>query len=280
MKRGGTRQDQGRRGQGGQEYLTVEEIARRFGRSVRTVRRDIANGLQTYEGALTGFHGKGSAQRLIRPEEYRAWLAEQKGGARPQPMPAGAGVGAVPPAEMAPADLAEIERQLQDPAAGADDLAAMRARLERAERAAHREYLMALKGRAAGAADWLGVWQGLCEARRKVEKDLPEIMHRRGRFVDALEVGKLLTNAVTGMAAELDQVGISVAEACVGKTAREIRLLVDDRIRSARQHVTRLWETMISAGAGRAEKQQSEPVCLERTDGVRTNGDEDTEAEG
>jgi hypothetical protein len=213
--------------------------------------------------------------------EYRTWLAEQrrrgKGEASGKAAAGLAAEAAAGPVSVpvSAVDVAEIERQLAEPTGTVEDLHEMRGRLQQAELAAHRQYLkIRLEGAAGG--EFLEVWQSLCEARRRVEKDLPEILHRRGRYVDVHEVGRIVTEAVTGMAAELDQVGISIAELCVGKTAREIRLAIDDRIRTARGRVAVAWQQIIGDGAaaGRAENRETDTLSLERTDHVGTNGEE------
>ena len=92
------------------------------------------------------------------------------------------------------------------------------------------------------------------DALRRLEKEMPEILYRKHRYVDAAEWGEILARAGTMQAAELDQVGASIADLCVGKSAREIRTMVDEAVAKARRHVARALEELCSSYADNASR--------------------------
>jgi len=141
-------------------------------------------------------------------------------------------------------------------ATNADGVIAMRDRLERADEMTYAAWRAALAANAAwhrkkrhgkndshppwsvGALSALQkAWQDTVGPRRQLEKELPVIMHRRGRYVDAQTVGKIFTNTVLSMIADLNGIGLKVASRCVGKTAREIRGEIDEAVREAQRHL-------------------------------------------
>lgn len=229
------------------EFLTVEQAAKEFGKSVRTVRRDVSRGLKTYDGEATGWSGRGQRRILIKRGEYRAFLAKAKAPEYTVPAAATASAG---PAELeaeAVEVAAAVAEALKEAGPAAHELDDMYRRLVAMERGIYAD-MVAMRTRltrhpeAGVAAKSLAeAWTRLCQTRRQVEKDLPEILYRKARFVDAQKVGEMVTAAVTGMAAELDQVGLRVAERCVGRTAREIRIVVDEAVQAARAQVHKAW---------------------------------------
>jgi DNA-directed RNA polymerase specialized sigma54-like protein len=234
------------------EWLTVDEAAREFGRSVRSVRRDIARGLPTRDGEATGWHGRGQRKILIARAEYRKWMAGQDGKQAQKTAAAAASASAVDAEDASEAAevATAVAEALKDAGPGAHELDDMYRRLVAMERGIYAD-MVAMRTRLArhpeagvAARSLAEAWGKLCQTRRQVEKDLPEILYRKARFVDALKVGELLTGAVTGMAAELDQVGMRVAEACVGKTAREIRILIDTAVQESRAQVHKTLEAL------------------------------------
>jgi len=87
-------------------------------------------------------------------------------------------------------------------------------------------------------------WHDNVAKRKQLERELPEIMLKRGRYVDVNVVSSVLERCVASMGQDLDQVGISVAARCVGKPARKIRELVDEAVARARRHVSEVWKAI------------------------------------
>jgi hypothetical protein len=195
--------------------LTLVDVCERCGVNERTVRRWIKDGLAASEETRSGKRVK-----IVDSAALDAFLASREEKAKPEPV------------EKIRAAILDAMASA-DP--DADNIEAALDRISRLERAAYQ-----LAGD--GHPDMIRAYKDVAAGRRQLEKDLPEILYRQGRYVDAEKVGGLVTKAVTGMCAELDQVGIAVADLCVGKNAREIRLEVDGAVRRAREHIQRLLE--------------------------------------
>lgn len=87
-------------------------------------------------------------------------------------------------------------------------------------------------------------WHECVAKRKQLEREMPRIMMERGRYVDVQEVGAVLDRCVGAVCQDLDQVGISVADRCVNKSAREIREIVDEAVTQARRHIAEVWKAI------------------------------------
>ncbi|NLF18406.1 MAG: helix-turn-helix domain-containing protein [Lentisphaerae bacterium] len=184
------------------QLLTVEELALVAGVSVKTVRRAIDAGLKTYPG--------GGKRRLVNRAEWDAWRNPGK-------------------AEKA------VERAIVK--ADPDALASMRRRLPELMAMAEADYRAAREsGQASSAAvaNAARTYATYAEAARRLEKELPEILYRKARYVDAVAIGETLARAGAIVASELDQLGQAIAERCVGRDVREIRTVIDAAVAKAR----------------------------------------------
>jgi len=89
-------------------------------------------------------------------------------------------------------------------------------------------------------------WKAMVEMRRKFEKDLPTFMKYHGRYVDIDVVAQVWSRVYGATNSELDQIGISIAEECVGRSAGEIRLVIDRAIKDAKLHIGEGWNNLVT----------------------------------
>lgn len=194
------------------QLLSVDELATVAGVSAKTVRRAIDAGLKTYKG--------GGNRKLVNRAEWDAWRNPGK-------------------AERA------VERAIIN--ADPDALASMRRRLPELMAMAEADYRAARKSGHASAsavANAARTYATYAEAARKLEKELPEILYRKARYVDAVAIGETLARAGTIVASELDQLGQAIAERCVGQDVRTIRDVIDTAVAKARGAVVVELETL------------------------------------
>lgn len=184
------------------QLLSVDELAKVAGVSAKTIRRAVGAGLRTYPG-------RGN-QRLINRADWEAWR---------NPTTAEKAV-----------DRAIVKA---DP----DALRAMRERLPELMAMAEADYRDARGasgGSTAAVAHAARTYATYAEAARRLEKELPEILYRKARYVDAVAIGETLARAGAIVASELDQLGQAIAERCVGRDVREIRTVIDAAVARAR----------------------------------------------
>jgi len=154
-------------------------------------------------------------------------------------------------AEAAEVELTEERKALEE--TGDHELAQMVARIRAGEKLTHLEWLAAVdenrRARERGeklvhSASALQLlernWHANVEARRKLEKDLPEILLKKGRYVDVTKVGKVLADAGRQMATHLDQLPESVAVDCEGKDAKAIVKILTHELNEARAAVAQV----------------------------------------
>ena len=147
--------------------------------------------------------------------------------------------------EAKTADLAKLEP---------DQLMGMLDRLRQAEKASGGYWSRCVRDNVANPKTWtvaeLAIlqrsWKEAADQVRRMEKELPRILYEKGRYVDAEHSGKIFTDAVAGMCAELDQVGLSVAPLCVDKSALAIRAAIDDGVRRARRQIEKFLRDAIA----------------------------------
>ena len=169
---------------------------------------------------------------------------------------------APPQVEAAPPDdVEDEERQPRLPLGTDDDLSTLSPdelldtvrRLRQAEKSTHKRWRDASRNTKAYSESELKVilqsWHDTVERLRRTEKELPEIMAQKRRYVDAVVLGSDLGRAAVMMGAELDQLGASVAELCVGKPAKEIRIIVDQGVAAARKHIVDQIEAFVNSHA-------------------------------
>jgi hypothetical protein len=189
------------------ELLTVLELAAVAAVSVGTVRRELGRGLKWYPGR--------GLQKLISRADWAAW----RGGGPPVAITPAAVASAL--VEGNPDELEVLKQQLLRLKADAYD------RLQAADG-------LSPSQRACLAREFYSYSEGL----RKLARQLPEIEAAQDRYVDCERVGALLGRAAAIVGAELDQVGIGIAERCVGADAKAIRTLIDDAVDKARGRLT------------------------------------------
>ena len=258
-----------------QKLLTTAEVCETFGISRRTVTTWRKKGLKAYKQENTG---SGKAPNLFRLQEVQSFavthgrsgldlIGRRKKRPPPDPVPD-------PPAPAPAADPGPSEppAPARTPSPGVpvgprpkldklppDTLITMAKNLETAERItfgawakAQREMQLAAKEvppdeppfTTAELSVLQRAWHDNVLKRKLLERELPRILLAKGRYVDVNEMSRVFTSAVASMSAELDQVGMSVAGLCVGKTARQIRDLVDEAIRRTRAHIEDVWSQL------------------------------------
>jgi hypothetical protein len=186
--------------------LTVTQLAEATGVAVRTIRRALAAGLKSYPVA-------NSRERVIVKAEWDAWRN---------------------PAKVDAAVARAVVKA--DP----DALASMRARLPELMALAEADYRAAREGEGSSSAvaNAARTYATYSDAARRLEKELPEILYRKARYVDAEAVGATLGRAAAIVASELDQLGQAIAEKCEQQDARTIRGIIDDAVAGARLRLT------------------------------------------
>ena len=228
------------------EYLTAAQICSEYAVSIRTVRRALASGLRFAPGKATGFGGRGRATKMIRRQD---WLAFRDGEQLPQ-------AGGAPAEPAGGIDVQRIDTALSS--GNLDELQDMRTQLRSLRRAAYEDIAAVRAGKKLMSPGSLLTlnrsFSIYAEALRRLEKEMPEILYRKHRYVDATEWGEVLARAAASQAAELDQVGSSVADLCVGKAPREIRTLIDEAIAAARRHIAKALEDLCASCADNASR--------------------------
>lgn len=198
------------------QLVTVPELATLAGVSVRTIWRAVSAGLRTYPGV--------GNQKLVCRAEWDAWRNPSK------------------------VDAAVAKAVVR---ADPDALASMRARLPELMAMAEADYRTAREagGSQAAVNQAARSYTTLALAAQKLEKELPEILYRRNRYVDAVEIGATLGRAAAIVGSELDQVGQAIAEKCEGQDARAIRGIIDDAVAGARLRLTEALERLTATPA-------------------------------
>lgn len=194
------------------QLVTIQELAKIAGTSEWTIRRALAHGLKSYPGI--------GNQKLVCRAEWDAWRNPSK------------------------VDAAVAKAVVR---ADPDALASMRARLPELMAMAETDYRTAREaanGSSASVANAARTYATYAEAARRLEKELPEILYRRNRYVDAVEIGATLGRAAAIVGSELDQVGQAIAEKCEGQDARAIRGVIDDAVAGARLRLTEALERL------------------------------------
>lgn len=254
------------------DLITTAELCRRLKLSPRSVARAVSRGCPVHKGKSPSGRG-GKAPNLFYLREVEDWFAVNvrggsiRAGASLSPPVAAlprsqnaktktkrAGNGSRKGSGSARSSSAKSPRNGISASQSIDDLAKavdvetlvdMKTRLEDAEAATFETWSLALESNQKKPGTYSASelkllqasWQDVVERRRKLEKELPVILYRRGRYVDATVVGRVLAKAVQSMVADLQTVGIKVAPRCVGKSGREIRIVVDEAVRDARRHL-------------------------------------------
>lgn len=234
--------------------LTAAELCQHLGVTRRTFARYCAGGLKA-----VAVRAKDGAKlyRMADVERYVRGL--EKTGPRPSPR-ATAEPQESPPAPTAPVPKTpqELERTLA--AAPPDELLDMQKRMATAERACYGKWARTMQEFQQGTGDWSPgdvarlhrSWRESQEMVRRLAKELPEILYRRNRYVDALDVGAILGRAAAIVGSELDQVGQAIAEKCEGQDARTIRGVIDNAVAGARLRLTEALEKLTTAQEAKA----------------------------
>lgn len=211
-------------------WRTINEAIRILDRSRRAIHGDIKNGCPSRRD----------------PDDRRRWQIDvdaHPGWLRQHRTNTGAPVTGDERAEVAATTartvIAEIQHRVDAGDANADTLIRM------ARDAANQEKIALEMLRAAatseditpaGLRSYQQIWTDLVNARRQLEKELPEILHKKERYVDRDDVAKILTRAWTAMCSELDQAGVVAAGRFDGDMAKRVKVEVDDAVRRARRH--------------------------------------------
>ncbi len=242
--------------------LTTAEVCRRFQVSRRTVTNWVKQGLACTHAPPAG---GGRPQNLFKAADIESYLSREvqtgrstlrKSQAPPPPVAATLPRGKQSLHDVELPGLIPGAAQSDAPKAG-QDLPAILARLRLAEKMTYSQWVAAvtanqkeLKARrpapfsAAALADLQDGWKNMVEARRKFEKDLPGLMRDHERYVDIGSVCDVVARCYAATNSDLDQIGISIAETCVGKSANEIRVIVDDAVKRAKEHIRAGWEKL------------------------------------
>jgi len=230
--------------------LTAAELCEYLGVTRRTFARYCAGGLKS-----VAVRSKDGAKlyRLTDAEHYVRGL--EKTGPRPKrrPLPTTSAAEApTPTSAVAPVPKTpqELERTLAS--APPDELLDMQKRMATAERACYGKWARTMQEFQSGIGDWTPAelarlhhsWRDSQEMVRRLAKELPEILYRRNRYVDAVEIGATLGRAAAIVSSELDQLGQAIAEKCEGNDARTIRGIIDDAVAGARAQLTAALETL------------------------------------
>jgi len=256
--------------------LTSQDLARQMGVTVRTVRAWVASGMPTERKAnarggkpaclfdpeqavawiavhIPGGLAKEKALRQVRASRDASRIEVSRGGVpaavRPVKMER------APPVQPPPAAPPPPHARPEASPVG-DTLLAMAKNLEVAERLTFGAWAGAVRENHTSPRDLpmphsevqiamlMRNWHECVAKRKQLEREMPRIMMERGRYVDVQEVGAILDRCVGAVCQDLDQVGISVADRCVNKSAREIREIVDEAVTQARRHIAEVWQAI------------------------------------
>lgn len=210
--------------------LDTNQLCKKLNVSRQTLNRYISKGMPVHKdskGSATG--GGGRKRNMYELKEVQEWLAAS--GQTNSQQRVAMSVPSEPNQDVEVPTDAVIK---QTAAKGSvDDLNGLVERLKAAEMSTYNTWIRARGRKGASAAEvgtWMKIWQETVEKRRRVEKDLPEMLKQRGIFVDVRAVSSVVTRAMTELSSQLKGLGISVAEELVGKSANEIRLIIDQRV--------------------------------------------------
>jgi hypothetical protein len=224
------------------ELLTAAEALAQYNIGKRTFDRWVGSGhLKPREhrrhngkGRPTALYDRADIARVATETPRKLMARTTAGGSTASTRPP-------PPQEPAQPPLDTL-----DP----DELLAMLKRFRQCERVSSSAWAAAVREKRMSVAELAILqrsWKDAGDQVMRIEKALPEILYRKGRFVDVDKAGKIFGDAVAAMCAELDQVGLSVAPLCADKPAIFVRAAVDDAVRRARRQVEAAWKAMASA---------------------------------
>jgi hypothetical protein len=225
---------------------TAAELCQHLGVTRRTFARYCAGGLKAVstrakDGAK--LYRMADVERYVRRLDKPGWRPRLASEPEPaQAPPAAAETAPAPP--LAPRTSQELDKALA--AAPPDELLDMQKRMAAAERATYGKWARTMQEFQQGQGDWTPgdvarlhrSWRESQEMVRRLAKELPEILYRKARYVDAEAVGATLGRAAAIVASELDQLGQAIAEKCEGQDARTIRGIIDDAVAGARLRLT------------------------------------------
>lgn len=246
-------------GQSGQvargELLTTAEVCERYQVSRRTVLRWKKAGLTVHrrEGAKSDCFDTREVEDYLSRENRngRRTLSRSQETPDPEPEPEASGAQEKSAAQSAPTP--GVSEELREVVRSGDDLKEIIGRLRDAEKTTYKQWVAAIehnkqqrdpkkKYSTNQVNDLQDQWKNMVETRRKFEKDLPGFLLEHRRYVDIEMVSKVVADAYGTASAELDQIGVSVAPRCEGKSTGEIRVLIDDAVKNAKEHIRTAWQ--------------------------------------
>lgn len=231
------------------DQITATEACARYGFSRRTFARYVSGGLKPVAVRASDqakLYEPGAIERAVRatPRGPRRKFDDRPVRVLASPLPSDAPEAQSESAEAIqpaiPATPKELDRIIAE--ASPDGLVDMLHRMQTAERACYARWGAAIRDAQAGRGEWSQAqiatmhksWRDSQEMVRRLEKELPEILYRKARYVDAVAIGETLARAGAIVASELDQLGQAIAERCVGRDVREIRTVIDAAVAKAR----------------------------------------------
>lgn len=212
--------------------LTTSEICDRYQVSRRALSKWIRKGLPRH--TVDGQRGN-----HFCPREINAFLANQRGGMdriaaamESAPLP----------------EAAEPERRTLTLDTPIDTLTEMLERLRVAEKVTYGQWARAVKQQRAGTELIIleRAWHECVEKRRRLEKDLPELMAKKALYVDIRDVEPVITRAATELSSQLNGLGTAVAEQCVGQSADVIRCIVNQAVNAMKRQLVAAWEPWVN----------------------------------
>lgn len=210
-------------------WQVLADAVHTLGRSLRSLKSDLKAGCPARRDP------EDRRRWQIDVQTFADWREERKNGRMPCRV---ASDSIEPTAQAAKAAIAAVAAVLKD--GNPDTLLRMADDLSGQEKVAV-EMVRVASGdpyvTPAGLRAYHQIWTDLVQARRQLEKELPEILAKKRRYVDRERVRDILTRAGTSMGMHLDQIGASVATQCEGRSAATIRTIVDDAVRGARRHI-------------------------------------------
>jgi predicted DNA-binding transcriptional regulator AlpA len=198
-----------------QKLITQAEAAQLTGRSRRSISTWIKEGMPTYPTLRQNKH-----VALVAESDVLEWSKKKNHG-----KPSHASTKPADPPALPP-DLSEIMADLSG--LSIDQIEATMDRVSRLEQAVHQAAFSTLH------PDMIRTYKDVLSARRQLEKEIPEILYRKGRYVDVDIVGPRIAAAMAGVSTVLDSIGSTAAPLCEGKGVREIRAVIDGQMSRAK----------------------------------------------
>lgn len=237
--------------------LNTNEVCAAFKVDRRTVSRWIKDGLPVEKGPSTG---KGRPSNVFDEADIRRFLASNRSGvatAAKSVAPPPVSVESRPRertrgSEIPPASEAGNRRERES---SGDELLTVLDNLRDATAVTFAQWASALKRNrtqpgAYSVSELAAMersWHSNVERQRQLEKDLPRILLERGRYRDINEIREAVVKAWGITSGELDRVGLAVASECEGKTARQIRTIVETAIAGCKRHIAKMLREALDA---------------------------------